>query len=110
MCGAMTDRISSATISSTSTPDVVAAPASDATTTHGSEFRDALRSAARSLASGEASLDASIARLSHGRSLSPEELIALQATVYRYAAEVEMAAKLTDKLTGAVRTALTSQQ
>jgi hypothetical protein len=106
----MTDRISS----SSSCPDVVTPAAPEAThatnNSHPSEFREALRSAAHSLASGEASLDASVARLSHGRSLSPEELIALQATVYRYAAEVEMAAKLTDKLTGAVRTALTSQQ
>lgn len=102
----MTDRILplSTTIPATPTTPTTAAPADT------SGFRDALREAARSLASGEATLDASVARLSHGRSLSPEELIALQATVYRYATEVEMAAKLTDKLTSAVRTALTSQQ
>lgn len=106
----MTDRIAPA--APCSATDVVTPAAPDAAhpTSPSSEFREALRSAAHSLASGEATLDASIARLSHGRSLSPEELIALQATVYRYAAEVEMAAKLTDKLTGAVRTALTSQQ
>ncbi len=105
----MTDRITSSSpcLSPDTTAPTAASPPAEPPS---SEFREALRSAARSLASGEATLDASIARLSHGRSLSPEELIALQATVYRYAAEVEMAAKLTDKLTGAVRTALTSQQ
>jgi hypothetical protein len=102
----MTDRILPLSSSTISTPTTASPPASP----EASDFRDALRDAARSLASGEATLDASVARLSHGRSLSPEELIALQATVYRYATEVEMAAKLTDKLTGAVRTALTSQQ
>jgi hypothetical protein len=42
--------------------------------------------------------------------MEPGELIALQATAYRHATEVELAAKLVDKLTSAVRTTLTSQQ
>ena len=74
------------------------------------DFRSALRAGAESLSRGEAALDASIARLGRGGTLAPEELIALQATAYRHATEVELAAKLVDKLTGAVRTTLTSQQ
>lgn len=102
----MDDRITRPLSPSTCTP--TAEPASAPSPT--SSFRDALRDAARSIASGEATIDHAVARLSHGRSMTPEELIALQATVYRHASEVEMAAKLVDKLTGAVRTALTSQQ
>lgn len=74
-----------------------------------SGFRDALRDAARDLGRGEAAIDGIVARLGRGRTLSPEELIALQHTVYRHAQEVEMASKLVDKLTSAVRTTLTSQ-
>ncbi|GAB4215128.1 MAG: hypothetical protein OHK0013_40410 [Sandaracinaceae bacterium] len=82
------------------------APAAAAT--RGSSFRDALRDAAREMASREAILDRA---LRHGApTASPEQLLALQATVHRHAQEVELAAKLVDKLTGAVRQVLTSQQ
>lgn len=101
----MTERISLSAPSS-----LPPSTSAEATTVSSSEFREVLHDAARSLAAGEASLGAATDRLSRGRTLSPEELIALQATVYRYAAEVEMASKLTDKLTNAVRTTLTSQQ
>lgn len=103
----MTDRLTLHPPTSTTS---VAEPPSASRAADGSDFRALLREAAESLARGEATLDATIARLSRGRALAPEELIALQATVYRHAAEVELAAKLVDKLTSAVRTTLTSQQ
>ena len=74
----------------------------------GARFRDALRDAARDMAQREARLDHVLAH--RGVPLGPEQLLALQATVHRYSQEVELAAKLTDKLTGAVRQVLTSQQ
>ncbi|MFN9809019.1 MAG: hypothetical protein ACK6CU_05215 [Deltaproteobacteria bacterium] len=73
-----------------------------------SSFRDALREAAHGIARREAALDGVLAR--RGAPLGPEQLLALQATLHRYTQEVELAAKLTDKLTGAVRQVLTSQQ
>jgi hypothetical protein len=41
---------------------------------------------------------------------SQEELIAIQAGVYRYTQELELASKLVDKASGAVKTTLQSQQ
>lgn len=91
-----------------STPPTAAGPpATEGAPTRGS-FRDALRDAAEEMASHEATLDRVLAR--RGAPLGPEQLLALQATVHRYSQEVELAAKLTDKLTGAVRQVLTSQQ
>lgn len=69
-----------------------------------------LREAALRIARGEQCIDRVIRDATRGRTLSNEELIALQATVYRYTQEVELAAKLVDRLTGAVRQTLTSQQ
>jgi hypothetical protein len=72
--------------------------------------RELVRDAALRIARGERRIDQVLRQVSHGRTLSNEELIALQATVYRYTQEIELAAKLVDKLTGAVRQTLTSQQ
>lgn len=67
-----------------------------------------LHRAALDAASREAAIDRALTRPSG--TLSPEQLLALQATVHRHAREVELAAKLVDKLTGTVRQVLTSQQ
>lgn len=104
MPAAMTD-----SVRPVSTPIPSTAPTSAMAPEPTGDFRSMLRDAAESLARGESSIDAAVHRLTRGRTLSPEELIALQATVYRHAAEVEMAAKLVDKLTSGVRTLLTSQ-
>lgn len=69
--------------------------------------RDALREAAHGIAARERILDRALERRG---ALDAEQLLALQATVQRYNQEVELAAKLVDKLTGAVRQVLTSQQ
>ena len=103
----MTDRIDPSFLLAPLPSASPSAPGHD--TVGATEFRDALRDAAHSLAEGEAAIDGIVARLGRGRTLSPEALIALQHTVYRHAQEVEMAAKLVDKLTSAVRTTLTSQ-
>ena len=103
----MTDRIEPSFLLSPLPSD--GAPSTTSPTETGSDFREALRDAAHGLAEGEAAIDGVVARLGRGRTLSPEALIALQSTVYRHAQEVEMAAKLVDKLTNAVKTTLTSQ-
>ncbi len=76
----------------------------------GRSFRELLEDAAKSIDHGRRSLDRAIAHGHAGRTLSQEELLALQATVYRYTQELEIASKLVDKSTTAVRTTLQSQQ
>jgi hypothetical protein len=76
----------------------------------GRSFRELLEDAAESIDRGRRSLDRAIAHGHAGRTLSQEELLALQATVYRYTQELEIASKLVDKSTTAVRTTLQSQQ
>lgn len=71
---------------------------------------DFLRTAAQRIARGELRIEQVIRQCQRGGGISQEQLIALQATVYRYTQEIELAAKLVDKLTGAVRQTLTSQQ
>ena len=88
--------------------DARAAPGSGPPAAAGSSFRDVLEDAATEMARREATIDRALTH--HGAPLGPEQLLALQATVHRYSQEVELAAKLTDKLTGAVRQVLTSQQ
>lgn len=89
-------------------PDTTSVGAGAAQPPASTSFRDALHEAARAMATREAHIDGVLAR--GGAGLGPEQLLALQATVQRHSREVELAAKLTDKLTGTVRQVLTSQQ
>ena len=70
----------------------------------------ALRSAARSITRGGHLVDSVIRAARRGKTFSNEELLAVQAGVYRYTQELELASKLIDKASGAVRTTLQSQQ
>ncbi len=72
--------------------------------------RQALVDAARSIEHGRAFVDRAIRVARSGRTFSNEELIAVQAGVYRYTQELEIASKLVDKATSSVRTTLQSQQ
>jgi hypothetical protein len=69
-----------------------------------------LRDAAASIERGERLLEQVIRSARSGRAFSNEELIAIQAGVYRYSQALELAGKLVEKLTGAVRQTLQSQQ
>jgi len=82
----------------------VAAPAgSDAPATAAAErFRDLLQDLDR----GEKFVDRVIRRAMAGRDLSPEQLIAVQAGVYRHAQQMETFSKLVDGVTGSVRRTL----
>ncbi len=55
-------------------------------------------------------MDGALRRAMRGRDLSPQRLLALQAGVYRYTQELELASKVVDKATGAVKQTLQSQQ
>lgn len=69
-----------------------------------------LKDAARSIARGQALVDSVLSAARRGKTFSNEELLAVQAGVYRYTQELELASKLVDKASGAVRTTLQSQQ
>jgi hypothetical protein len=71
---------------------------------------EAIGDAVRSIGRGERFVDGAIARARRGKDLEPGQLLALQAGVYRYTQELELAAKLVDKATGAVKQTLQSQQ
>lgn len=73
-------------------------------------FAEALRDAGRSLTRGERTIERAVHAAHRGKVFSQEELIALQAGVYRYAQELELASKLVDKSTSAVRQTLRSQK
>jgi len=76
----------------------------------GRSFRSVLVEAAARIDTHERAVDAALARARRGAGLSPPELIAVQAGVYRYAHELELATKLVDKASGAVRQTLESQR
>jgi len=66
--------------------------------------------AARDMARGQRRMDRAVARARHGQSMAPEQLLALQAGVYRTTQELELASKLVDKATGAIKQTLQSQR
>lgn len=70
----------------------------------------ALRASVQSIVRGERLVSGVINAARHGATFSNEQLIAIQAGVYRYTQELELAGKLVDKATGAVRQTLQSQQ
>ena len=73
-------------------------------------MRDAFREAVRDISRGERTVNGVIAAARRGKVFSNEELLAVQAGVYRYTQELELASKLVDKATGAVKQTLQSQQ
>ena len=89
---------------STSRPPAAVAPPSE-----GPSFRDHLSEAARALAGSERSVNRAIRRASHGQALAPEQLLVFQATIYQHSLRLDLASKLVDKATGAVRQTLQSQ-
>lgn len=85
-------------VSPAAAPAVSDAPTT-ATTGH---FRDLLEDLDR----GERFVDRVIRRAMAGRDFSPEQLIAVQAGVYRHARQMETFSKLVDSVTGSVRRTL----
>lgn len=68
-----------------------------------------MRRTADRMASGERMIDKAL-RSTRAGTLSYERLLALQAGVYRYTREVELAGKLVERSTSALRQTLQSQQ
>ena len=68
-----------------------------------------LRRALVSLVEGERRTDEVIRAALRGRDFSPQEMVAIQATVLRHMQEVEVLSRLLDRLTGAVKTTLQTQ-
>lgn len=75
-----------------------------------STFAEALRSAVGSMAESERAMERGLRAARRGKDLDAGQLLALQAGVYRYSQELELASKLVDKTTGAIKQVLTSQQ
>lgn len=75
----------------------------------GPSFTERLGAAARQLDAGRRVVDAALATARRG-DLAPEQLLAIQAGVYRYTQEVELASKVVDKVTNGLKTVLQSQQ
>lgn len=69
-----------------------------------------VRDAVESIGRGERMVERTMRQARRGHVFTQEELLAVQAGVYRYTQELELASKLVDKATGAVRQTLQSQQ
>jgi len=70
--------------------------------------RSATQALTRLLAD-EKAVDRGLARALGGGAMSPQELLALQVNVIRYAQELEVASRLVEKVSGAVKQTLQSQ-
>jgi hypothetical protein len=57
----------------------------------------------------EQRVDALLAAAARGKTFSPAELLALQATAFRYSQTVEIVSRATDKLIGAVKQTMSTQ-
>jgi hypothetical protein len=69
-----------------------------------------VRERARRIQDSSALVDRAVRAARAGRAFRPEELLALQAGVYRHSQELDLASKLVDKGTSSVRQLLQSQQ
>jgi hypothetical protein len=57
----------------------------------------------------ERNLDALLAAAARGKTFSPGELLALQATVFRHAQTIEIVSRVADRLVGAVKQVMGTQ-
>jgi hypothetical protein len=60
-------------------------------------------------ATGEARLDKILDAAARGKTFTPAELLAMQATVFRYSQTIEVISRATDRLVGAVKQTLGTQ-
>ncbi|MBC7174377.1 MAG: hypothetical protein H5U40_18165 [Polyangiaceae bacterium] len=90
-------------------PRLVEASPASAPPVEGPSFREHLASAARSLGESERGVDRALAGAARG-SMRMDELVAFQAVIYRHSLTVDIASKVVEKSTSAVRQTLQSQQ
>ncbi len=74
-----------------------------------SSFAVLLRGLGREVQAGESVMRGALGATHAGGTLEPEELIALQAGVYRYSEAVDLAAKLIDHATNGLKTVVQGQ-
>jgi hypothetical protein len=84
-------------------------PPGDAGSLATSDLGRQLLGVARELDRDEQALERAVRRARSGQLMSHEELLALQAGIHRHSQQVELASKLVDKTTGAIRQTLQSQ-
>lgn len=72
----------------------------------GFPFTEVLRRLGRELDRGEVGMQAAIGSMTGRSDLAPAQLIALQVGVYRYSDAVDLASRLVDRATSAVKTVL----
>lgn len=72
-------------------------------------FAKLLNGLGRELDRGEAMADRAIHAGGAGARLSPDQLLALQAGIYRYSEAIDLVTKVVDRATQAVKTTLQSQ-
>jgi hypothetical protein len=86
-------------------PGVVARPAPTAAAPTPSPVRALLEQTL----GAERRVETLLAAAARGKTFSPGELLALQATVFRYSQAVEIVSRATDKLVGAVKQTMSTQ-
>jgi hypothetical protein len=69
-------------------------------------FAQVLRSVGREINSGEKTMRTAIESMRGGADLSPLQLIALQAGVYRYSEVIDLASRLVDRATSGIKTVI----
>jgi hypothetical protein len=67
-------------------------------------FAQVLRGVGREINSGEKTMRTAIESMRGGSDLSPLQLIALQAGVYRYSEVIDLASRLVDRATSGIKT------
>lgn len=90
-------------------PETDAAPPAPAAGGAPNGFAEVLRGIGSELDRGEALSERAIHGGAAGAHLSPEQLLALQAGVFRYSEAVDLVTKLVDRGTQAVKTTLQNQ-
>jgi hypothetical protein len=83
-----------------------APPASGASPTPGEGTTGRMRAVLSTAMKGEAKIDALLAAAQQGRTFSASELLAMQATVFRYSQTVEVVSRATDRLVGGIKQTL----
>lgn len=85
------------------------APAAVSQPANAGAFANLLKGLGRELDRGEAIADRAIHAGGAGAHLSLEQLLALQAGIYRYSEAIDLVTKVVDRATQAVKTTLQSQ-
>ena len=86
-----------------------AAPSPSVPDVEPSPFARVLRSLGREVNEGEATVRLALHASHIGHDIGPQELLALQAGVYRYSEAVDLAAKLIDRASSGVKTVISGQ-